>query len=127
MPDDAPVTMANRSDIPLPPVAALAWLHDDLDARVLLLAERPVHVRRVVETDAVRDEERRIDVAALDAREQLRHVLVHVRLSHLERQALGERRAERELVEPAAVDAGDRDDAAFAAARDRLPQRVRAV
>ena len=56
-----------------------------------------------------------------------RHVLVHVGLAHLERQALGERGAERKLVEPAAVDAGDRDRAALAAGADRLPQRVRPV
>ena len=62
---------------------------------------------------------------ALDSVQQPRHVLVHVRLPHLQRQALGKRRAERELVQPAAIHAGDRDGAALAACRDRLPQRVR--
>src|SRR4051794_25985154 len=64
--------------------------HHDLDALVLLIAERLVHLRRVVEARAVRDEERRVDLPLLDALHQRAHVVVHVRLSHLQRQPFGE-------------------------------------
>ena len=47
-----------------------ARFHDDLDARVVFVAKRAVHRRRVFETDAVRDDEGRIDLAAFDALEQ---------------------------------------------------------
>ena len=75
----------------------------------------------------MRDDERRIDLAAFDALEQDGHVLVHVRLAHLEGQSLRERGAQRKLVQPSAVDAGNRDRAALAAGADRLPKRMRPI
>ena len=75
----------------------------------------------------MRDDEGRIDFSTLDAFEERGHVLVHVRLPHLERQALRERGAERKLVEPSAVDPRNRDDAALAARPNRLAQRVRPI
>ena len=102
-------------------------LQHDLDAAVLLVAEHLVAVGRVVERQPVRDDERRVDLALLDPLQQRLHVPVDVGLAHLEGQALVERGAERELVEQPAVDAGDRDRAALAAALDRLAQRVRPV
>ena len=84
---------------------------------VLLVAERSVHRGRILEHHAMGDDERRIDLAALDSLEQPRHVLVHVGLTHLQRQPLCERGAERELVEPPAVHTRDRHGPSLAAAR----------
>src|SRR5436305_8693230 len=75
----------------------------------------------------MRDDERGIDLAALDAFEQWAQVAMHVRLAHLEGQTLAEGRAERQLVEEAAIDAGHGDRATFATSVDRLPKRVRAI
>src|SRR5688572_15357003 len=47
-----------------------AGFHHHLDARVVFVAERAIHRRRVFQPDAMRDDERRIDLAALDALEQ---------------------------------------------------------
>src|SRR5581483_12412631 len=43
----------------------------DLDAAVALVAEGLVHGRRVLERDAMRDHERRIDLAVVDATQQI--------------------------------------------------------
>src|SRR5689334_226696 len=105
MPDDAPVTMAYLVFMEGSPAAGdsppprnecrqLVRLHHDLDAVVLLVAEGAIHVGGLVEADPVRDDERGIDLAPLDAGEQQRQVAVHVGLAHLEGQALGERGAE---------------------------------
>ena len=91
------------------------------------VAKRAIHGRRIFETNPVRDDEGRIDLAAFDAFEQDGHVLVHVRLAHLERQPLRERGAQRKLVQPSAVDAGNRDRAALAAGADGLPKRMRPI
>src|SRR4029453_16744582 len=74
-----------------------ARFHDDLDARVVFIAERAIHGRGVLGTNRVRDVEGRVDLAVFDALEQDGHVPVHVRLAHLEGQALGERSAQRKL------------------------------
>ena len=50
-----------------------------------------------------------------------------VGLSHAQGEALGEGGADRQLVQEAAVDAGNRHRPALAAGLDRLPQRVGAV
>src|SRR3954470_725114 len=97
-------------------------LQHDFDAAVFLVFERLVHVRRLLERDTVRDHERRIELARLDAIEQRLHVSHHVGLTHLERQPFLEGRAKRNLVEKSAVDTWNRYDAAFAARMDRLPQ-----
>ena len=47
-----------------------ARFHDDLDARVVFVTERAIHRRRIFQTDPVRDDERRVDLAAFDALEQ---------------------------------------------------------
>src|SRR4051812_5191201 len=66
-------------------------LQHDLDAVVLLVPERLVCASSVLEREAVRDDERRVDLTPLHPLEQWPHVLVDVRLAHLERQALVER------------------------------------
>src|SRR6185312_4988122 len=102
-------------------------LHHDLDAAIFFLTERLVHFRRLIECDAMRDDERRIDLATLDPLQKSRHVLVHMGLTHLERQPFRERRTEREFVEPSTVDAGDRDGATLAARANRLAKRMRPI
>ena len=99
----------------------------DLDAGVVLVSKRAIHGRRLFKADTMRDDDRRIDLAAFDALEQQRHVLVHVRLTHLERQPLREGSPQRELVEPSAVDAGNRDRPTLAARANRLAKGMRAI
>lgn len=76
-------SIIHRSDL----IVALLRFHHDLDAIVLLVLENLIAIWRVVETYSMRDDKRWINRAALDEFKQRRHVLVHVRLSHLERQA----------------------------------------
>jgi hypothetical protein len=45
----------------------MARIHDHLHAIVLLVPERPVHPGRIVKRHPVRDDKRRINLAALDA------------------------------------------------------------
>ena len=68
-----------------------------------------------------------IDLAVLDPLEQRLHVAMHVRLPGLHRERLVHDRADRNLVDEAAVDAGHRDGAAVAAGHDRLAQRARPI
>src|SRR6185295_9063750 len=98
-----------------------------LDALILLVAEDLVGLRGVVEREAVRDDERRVNLTAFDAAEQRLHVLHHVCLPHPERESLLERGAKGNLVEESAVDAGNGDDAALTAGVNRLAQRGRAI
>jgi len=42
-------------------------LHHHLDARVVFVAERAIHGRRVFQADAMCDDERRINLATFDA------------------------------------------------------------
>src|SRR5262249_30989722 len=89
-------------------------LQHHLDAAILTISEHLVGFGRGVERQAVGDDERRIDLAAFDALQERTHVPHHVRLPHPQRESLLERRAERDLVEESAVNAGYRDDAALA-------------
>ena len=82
-------------------------LQHHLDALVLVIAEQAIGSGRVLERQAMRDDERRIDFTALNPFEQRLHVSHHVRLTHSECQALLKRRTERNLVEEPAVHAGD--------------------
>src|SRR4051794_12836140 len=83
-----------RRLLPCAPVGT-ARFHHDLDAGVVFVPEGAVHRRRIFQADAMRDDERGIDLAALDALEQPGHVLVHVGLTHLQRQTFGEGGSER--------------------------------
>src|SRR5690348_185208 len=77
-----------RSMLPPPPHARV-WvtlrLEDDLQALLLLVLEDLVAVRRLVERQAVRDDEAGVDLAALDAVQQRPHVALHVALAALDR------------------------------------------
>ena len=50
----------------------LTRFHHHLDAIVLFVPKCPIHLGRIVETHTMRDDERRIDFAALDSLEQQR-------------------------------------------------------
>src|SRR6188474_1879397 len=76
-----------------------AWFQHHLDAAIILLFERAVGIRGFFETDAVRNHKRRINLTELYQLEQLRHVFVHVGLTHLEGQPFGKGRTEWELIE----------------------------
>src|SRR4051794_33630467 len=65
-------------------LAVLPRLQHDLDALVLLVAEHAEAMRRFVERQLVGDQERRVDLATLDALEQRTHVALHVRLTRAE-------------------------------------------
>ena len=80
-----------------------------------------------VEPHAVRDDEARVDLSVLDPLEQRAQVALDVRLPGLDRQRLVHDRADGNLVDEPAVDAGDRDRAAVAAGHDRLAQGDRPV
>src|SRR4051794_24240999 len=102
-------------------------LENDLDATVLLVAEGLVELGSFSERRPVRDDERGIDLALFDSLQQRRQVVLDRCLRHAEGQAPIDRRAHRNLVEEAAIDADDRDSSEVAAAMDSLAQDMRAV
>src|ERR1700758_1721779 len=87
----------------------LVGLEHDLDAAVRLVAERLVHLGPVLERGLVRDHEGGVDLALLDAAQQVVGPAVDVRLAGADLQGLVHQHAERELVDQAAVDARDRE------------------
>src|ERR1051325_4588143 len=103
------------------------WLDRDLDAAVLLVPERLVHLGGVVDGDAVGDHEGGIDLALLDAVEQVVRPAVHVGLARAHGEPLLHEGPEGDLVHEAPVDAGDGQRAAGPADVDHLAQDVRAV
>src|SRR5690606_38578833 len=104
-----------------------AGLEDDLGAGVLFVVEFPVPLGPLVERQAMADEEGRIDLALGDRRIEGPQVALHVGLAGPERQALLHQRAERKLVEDAAVDPGHRNPPALSRGEDHLPDHVAAV
>src|SRR5581483_3494215 len=102
-------------------------LEDHLRAVVLLVDEHRVAAWRVVEWQAVRDDEARVDVAVLDPLEERPEVALDVRLTGLDRDRAVHDGSERHLVEEAAVDAGDGYRAAVPARHERLAKRDRTV
>ena len=75
----------------------------------------------------MRNDERRIDVARIDLSEQWSGITFHVGLAHLHRQAFIHRSAHRHFIEEAAINARDRDGAAFTATHNRFSQYMRAI
>src|SRR5690606_32597964 len=104
-----------------------ARLQDDLGAGVLFVVELPVPLGPLVERQTMADEEGRIDLALGDRRVERTQVALHVGLAGPERQALLHQRAERKLVEHAAVDPGHRNPAALACGKDHLPDPMAAI
>src|SRR5690606_26157779 len=82
---------------------ALSGLEHDFDAAVVLVTERLVHFRPLLEADAVGDDEGRIDLPFLNAFEQVIGPAIDVGLAHAEGQALVHRRAEGNLVDKSAI------------------------
>src|SRR4051812_9069303 len=60
--------------------------HHDLDAVVLFVVEFPIPVRGFAQAQPMRNRKGGVDLALLDQIHQRLHVLVHVRLAHLERE-----------------------------------------
>ena len=81
-------------------------LEDDLDATVLLVAERLVKFRRIGECCTVGDQEGRVDVALFDVLQQCRCMLQHMGLTHLERQSLTEGSPDGKFVDDPGIDPG---------------------
>ncbi len=52
-------------------------VHDNLDTVVLLVPEHLVRPGRVVKRQVMRDDKRRVDLAALDSIQQRLHILLH--------------------------------------------------
>ena len=78
----------------------------------------------VGERNAMRDDERRIDLAVFDSVEERAEIALYVRLTRLHRQVLVHERAHRELVGEADVRAGHGDGPALPAAPDGLAEHV---
>src|ERR1044071_9757311 len=89
---------------------------DDLLAVVALLEEHRVSLGRVLERHPVRDDEARIDLAALDARQQRPQVALDVTLPRPDGERTVHDGPHGKLVDEPSVDADDRDDAAVAEA-----------
>src|SRR5690349_2793554 len=89
--------------------------------------ECTIGLRRLVQRKPMRDDERWIDVSALDPFQQQRHVFGYVCLSHLKCQTFGERGPDWKFVNQSAVYSGDRNRACFAAGLNRLAECVRTV
>src|SRR3954451_24037765 len=81
----------------------------DLDAAVLLVAERLVHRRPLLERNLVGDDEGRVDLSLLDPAQQVIAPAADVRLPGAHRDALVHQHAERDLVAQPAVDARYRE------------------
>src|SRR5215510_6550398 len=90
-------------------------LHYHLCALILFISEHLVRTGCLVERERMADDKRWIDIAPANPFQQRSHVFVHVRLSHLQRQAFREGRTDRELVNQSAVHARNGNDAAFTA------------
>src|SRR4051794_9756898 len=110
-----------RNDIWVP---LSSGFEHNLDAAILLVAERAVHFGTVGQRDLVRNDEARVDLAVFDPVEQIVGPARHVALSHAEGQALVHRQSPRDLVVEPAVDAHNGDHAGGAADVDHLAKNV---
>src|SRR5690606_4505626 len=106
---------------------SLSRSHHNFDPFILLIPKIPVGVWRLVDTQSMSTQEGRIHSSFLDVLKQAAHVSMDMRLSHSERQALGEGSSERQLINDTSIDTRHRDDAILAAALDDLPECVSPV
>src|SRR5277367_2325492 len=102
-------------------------LHHDLDAAIFLGGENLVGFGRFFQSEAMGDDEGRVDLSALNSFHQRLHVFLNVGLPHLKSQAFGKRGSHWEFVQEAAVHSGDRYRPALAAGVNRLTKRMRAI
>ena len=98
-----------------------------LDAPILLIAERLVHRRGLLDPDAVRDQEAWIDLAIFHPLQQRSQVLVHVCLAHLHGHPLAKGGPEVHLIEHPAIHPRNRQAPTLAHRLDRLPQHERTI
>src|SRR5690606_14319629 len=116
MPLEAPVTTAS------PRSSAIGSLHSrfehHLSRLVLLLVEEAIALARLLERQAMADEEGRVDAPLADHVEETREIFLHVRLPGADGQPLLHHGADGKVVDEAAVDARDRDPPALAAGMD---------
>src|SRR5258708_9532999 len=90
---------------------AVSWLEYDFLAAVLLVLEDVVAMRCALQRQPVRDDPRRVDLAAFDASQQRLHVALNMALAGPQGQRPVHPRATRKLVRQAAVVTATRDDA----------------
>ena len=91
---------------------------------VLFVAKLSVHLRPVFEASPVGNDKGRIDLALLDAIEEIIGPTIDMRLSGPDRQTLVHEPAEWQLVHEAAVDAGDREHSCWPTDVNHLSQHV---
>ena len=98
----------------------------DYNLRDIFLFVSPdfVKIGRPVETDAMGDDVAGVDLPLLDSREQWLHVVMHVGLSHLHRDAFAEGRTKWDFIQESAVNSWNRDRPAFAYSLNCLPQHA---
>ena len=106
---------------------SLLGLQYDLDALIFLVAEHLVALRRLVQVQAMRDYKGWVDSPLLDVIQERPHIALDVGLAHLQGQALVERRADRSLVDDAAVHARDGNCTTLATGLNGHAQRSRTV
>src|SRR5215203_3221833 len=82
-------------------------LENNLGVFVLLFLEVRVALGRILEVQAVADEEGRIELPFQNHLQQLRRVFLYMRLAALDGESLFHERANRKLVGNAAVDTRD--------------------
>src|SRR5579862_6229032 len=97
-------------------------IDDDFRDLFLFVSPDGIHPGRIIERDAVGDHVAGVDLALLDPLQQRLHVFVHVGLAHFHGDSFAKRSAEGNLVEQAAVNAGNGKRAAFANGENRLAQ-----
>ena len=97
---------------------------NDFDTAVMLVAEGLVYLRSLFKADGVGDDEAGVDLAFLNALEQIVRSVVDVGLGG---ERLVHRRTEGNLVDQTAVHARSRDNAAWSADINHLAQPVRTI
>src|SRR2546421_9318012 len=103
------------------------WFEHNLDTAILFMFENVIALGRLIQAQAVSDDERRINFASLDTFKQRVQVAMNVCLSHPEGQALGECSPKGKLVEEASIHTGHRYCASFATGLDSLAESNRPV
>src|SRR3954470_5993110 len=102
-------------------------LQHHLDAAVLLVTERLVHLRPAFERLGMGDHERRVDLIFQYPIEQVVSPPVHMGLTGADGQSLVHDGSQRDFVQQAAIDAGNRENAGRTADIHHLAKHVRTI
>jgi hypothetical protein len=89
---------------------------------LFLISPHLVHLRCLFERDAMGDDIARIYLSIFDSLEQRFHIVMHVSLAHLHRDAFAKGRPEWDLIEKPTIDFRYRQCAALADSLNGLPQ-----